>query len=358
MARCLTASEAAVDLAAEHLAHHGLVAFPTETVYGLGADALSAEAVAKIFQVKGRPTDHPLIVHVATVAAAQALASHWPIAAQCLASAFWPGPLTLIVQKAEPVPLAVTGGQVSVGLRVPSHPVAQALLKAFSVEGSGALAAPSANSFGKVSATRAADVMDQLSHRLAADDLVLDGGPCTDGIESTVVDCTVDPPRILRPGVLGRTAIAAALSDQGIGLAAPLDLSAEANAVQGPAAARDRPDTPSAPMPRVSGSLASHYAPRTPLWVLPGEALRQKLDQYLRENPGAQVAAWMFSDWADAPEGVHYEKAPEDASVYGRALYARLNDWDSAGFGLLCLERPPQTPEWEAVQDRLRRAAF
>lgn len=345
-------------LAAEHLARHGLVAFPTETVYGLGADALSAVAVAKIFQAKGRPTDHPLIVHVATAAAAQALAGHWPIAAQCLASAFWPGPLTLILRKAESVPLAVTGGQASVGLRVPSHPVAQALLKAFSVLGSGALAAPSANRFGKVSATRAADVMAQLSQHLAADDLVLDGGPCTDGIESTVVDCTADPPRILRPGVLGRTAIAAVLSAQGIGLAAPFDLSAAADAVQGGPVERDVPDTPSARVPRVSGSLASHYAPRTPLWVLPAQALRQQLDQYLRQNPGARVLVWMFSDWADAPKGVHIEQAPHDATAYGRALYARLNDWDTQGFALLGFERPPQTPDWEAVQDRLRRAAF
>jgi L-threonylcarbamoyladenylate synthase len=327
-------------MAARHLARAGLVAFPTETVYGLGADALSDVAVAKVFQAKGRPVDHPLIVHVATTAAARALSRDWPAAAQCLADAFWPGPLTLIVPRADVIPLAVTGGQEAVGLRVPSHPVAQSLLTGFAAQGSGAVAAPSANRFGQVSATRAADVMAQLAARLAADDLVLDGGPCTEGLESTVVDCTAEVPRILRPGVIGRTAVAAVLSAQGIGLAGAA------------------PDLPSPPVPRVSGSLASHYAPRTPLCVLPAETLRLRLVEYLRDQPGASVAVWLLSPWPDAPGGVHIEQAPKDATAYGRALYARLNDWDTQGFALLGFERPPQTPDWEAVHDRLRRAAF
>lgn len=318
----------------------GLVVFPTETVYGLGADALSEGAVSRIFQAKGRPTDHPLIVHLADGAAAEGLADHWPRAADCLARAFWPGPLTLIVRKSSRVPLAVTGGQDSVGLRVPAHPVAQSLLKAFAAQGSGAVAAPSANRFGQVSATRAEDVVAQLSPFMAETDLILDGGPCTEGLESTVVDCTAQTPRILRPGVLGREAIATALAACGLGLAAPL------------------PKTPDTAVPRVSGSLDSHYAPRTPLWVLPATALRDRVCGYVAQHPQARVAAWLFFGWPDAPSGVHVAVAPADPTGYGRLLYAQLNDWDRAGFDLLCLEAPPPLAAWEAVHDRLRRAAF
>ena len=314
--------------------------FPTETVYGLGADALSETAVARIFHAKGRPTDHPLIVHLAEAAMARALADRWPQAADCLAQAFWPGPLTLIVHKSPRVPLAVTGGQDSVGLRVPRHPVAQALLKAFAAQGSGAVAAPSANRFGQVSATRAQDVLAQLSPFMADTDLILDGGPCTEGLESTVVDCTAQTPRILRPGILGREAIAAALTACGLRLEAPLQ------------------KTPDPALPRVSGSLDSHYAPRTPLWVLPAAALRVQLHHYLAQHPQARVAAWMLSDWSDAPAGVTIAGAPTDPVGYGRLLYAQLNDWDRAGFDLLCLEAPPPLAAWEAVHDRLRRAAF
>lgn len=314
--------------------------FPTETVYGLGADALSETAVAKIFQAKGRPTDHPLIVHVAEAAAARALADHWPQAADCLARAFWPGPLTLIVRKSSRVPLAVTGGQDSVGLRVPQHPVAQALLKAFAAVGSGAVAAPSANRFGQVSATRAQDVLAQLAPHMADNDLILDGGPCTEGLESTVVDCTAETPRILRPGILGRDAITSALTASGLSLEAP---------------SQKMPDLT---VPRVSGSLDSHYAPRTPLWVLPAAALRDQVGGFLAQHPQARVAAWMLSNWPDTPARVTIVGAPADPVGYGRLLYAQLNDWDRAGFDLLCLEAPPFTAAWEAVHDRLRRAAF
>lgn len=340
VAQPLIASDAAVIQAARVLSQGGLVVFPTETVYGLGADALSKTAVAKIFQAKGRPTDHPLIVHVAEAAAAQALADHWPQAADCLARAFWPGPLTLIVRKSSRVPLAVTGGQDSVGLRVPHHPVAQGLLRAFAAVGSGAVAAPSANRFGQVSATRAQDVVAQLSPFMADNDVILDGGPCTEGLESTVVDCTAETPRILRPGILGREAIAAALMACGFRLEAPLE--------------KTSPPT----LPRVSGSLDSHYAPRTPLWVLPADALRDQVCDYLAQRPQARVAAWMLSDWSNAPARVTIVGAPADPVGYGRLLYAQLNDWDRVGFDLLCLELPPCSAAWEAVHDRLRRAAF
>jgi len=340
VAQSLIASDAAVDQAAWHLSQGGLVVFPTETVYGLGADALSETAVAKIFRAKGRPTDHPLIVHLADASAARDLADHWPQAADCLARAFWPGPLTLILPKSSRVPLAVTGGQDSVGLRVPRHPVAQALLKAFAAVGSGAVAAPSANRFGQVSATRAQDVVAQLAPYMADNDLILDGGPCTEGLESTVVDCTAETPRILRPGILGREAIAAALTASGLSLEAPLQ------------------KMPNLTVPRVSGSLDSHYAPRTPLWVLSAAALRDQVGSYLAQHPQARVAAWMLSGWPDAPAGVTIAGAPADPVGYGRLLYAQLNDWDRAGFDLLCLEVPPFSAAWEAVHDRLRRAAF
>ncbi|MFZ9102984.1 MAG: L-threonylcarbamoyladenylate synthase, partial [Burkholderiaceae bacterium] len=204
--------QALIDQAAKGLAAGHLVAFPTETVYGLGADALSSSAVARIFSAKGRPADHPLIVHVADLNAAKALASGWPESAQRLAQAFWPGPLTLIVQKAECVPMAVTGGQQTVGLRVPSHPMALDLLRAFGQVGSGAVAAPSANRFGGVSPTRAQDVSRSLAGRLGPNDQILDGGACQVGLESSIVDCTVDPPRLLRPGGLPRAAIEAVLA--------------------------------------------------------------------------------------------------------------------------------------------------
>jgi L-threonylcarbamoyladenylate synthase len=361
--QCLPNSEAALVRAAHVLSAGGLVAFPTETVYGLGADALSEAAVSRIFQAKGRPIDHPLIVHVANADAAKALADKWPAAAECLAHAFWPGPLTLVVPRSVRVPKAVTGGQDTVGLRVPSHPVAQALLRAFATGGSGAVAAPSANRFGQVSATRAHDVMEQLSAHMMDSDLVLDGGPCQDGLESTVVDCTGTTARILRPGVLGREAISAALAGAGLALSPSLaPLATLPKKVQGVSCLDDGDlsiaSISETPVPRVSGSLASHYAPRTPLWVLPGVALRDRLQDYLSQHPGAQVAVWGFSDWPDPPYGVRVVPAPADPAGYGRLLYARLNDWDRVGLDLLCLELPPATPDWEAVHDRLRRAAF
>ncbi|HEY3563816.1 MAG TPA: L-threonylcarbamoyladenylate synthase, partial [Casimicrobiaceae bacterium] len=225
------AEAASIARAAALLREGRLVAFPTETVYGLGADASNARAVRRIFAVKGRPEDHPVIVHVADLAHALRWAASLPDAARALAEAFWPGPLTLIVPRAAHVDDIVTGGQASVGLRAPSHPVAQALLRAFG----GGIAAPSANRFGHVSATTAQHVVDDLGDGV---DLVLDAGASPVGIESTIVACTTATPMLLRPGAIGQDAIARVLG-------------------RAPAARETS-------APRASGSLPSHYAPRTP----------------------------------------------------------------------------------------------
>ena len=339
--------QALIDQAAKTLAAGDVVVFPTETVYGLGADALAANAVARIFSAKGRPADHPLIVHVATLAAAKALARQWPESADRLAQAFWPGPLTLIVPKAEHVPMAVTGGQQTVGLRVPSHPMALDLLRSFGQVGSGAVAAPSANRFGGVSPTRAQDVRRSLAGRLGPNDQILDGGACQVGLESSIVDCTVNPPRLLRPGGLPRAALEAVVP-----LASSMP-SADASSTMVDQA------------PRVSGSMDSHYAPTTRLLMLSRQALLSRCQARLalqQTLPTGQVSpatlCFCFNQTGvPASPRLIIQQAPTNAADYGRSLYARLNDWDQQGFDELWLETPPLTPEWEAVWDRLRRAS-
>ena len=336
-------SATALDRAVELLKAGGLVAFPTETVYGLGADASNPNAVARVFEVKGRPRGHPLIVHAASLAQATPLGSAWSEAAHALAAAFWPGPLTLILPASPRALPEVTGGQDSVGLRVPNHPVALALLARFAAAGgSGWLAAPSANVFGAVSPTRAQDVVRGLEARMGAQDAVLDGGDSAVGLESTIVDCTVSPPRLLRPGGIPREAIEAVvrLADSKTGIQAAA--------------------------PRVSGSLASHYAPRTPLRLLSRGEMQARMNDM--QGASRRIAVWWQSeDAADAgaplfapiPADVSVEvlRAPAQPQAYGQQLYARLNDWDQAGFDEIWLERPPEAREWEAVMDRLQRAS-
>jgi L-threonylcarbamoyladenylate synthase len=346
----MKASAENIAQAADALAQGHLVALPTETVYGLGADGLNPGAVSRIFQAKGRPEDHPLILHVADLAHAKALAAEFPPAAQLLAQAFWPGPLTLILRRAKGVPDAVTGGQDTVGVRIPNHPVALALLKAFSKVGSGVIAAPSANRFGGVSPTRARDVAASLGDRLQSHDMILDGGDCQVGVESTIVDVSAVERvgvRILRPGGIGRQEILKV-----IGAAV--------------SAGSSSPSAAATPTPRVSGSLASHYAPLTPLRLLARQDLIKAVKSAQQANPDVRLACVVFSALRDKTQSTVMANAlamvteirvAMDPVVYARDLYAHLNDLDAQGFDAILIECPPQTAEWEAVNDRLMRAA-
>ena len=307
--------------AARRLAAGELVAFPTETVYGLGADARNPAAIAKIFAAKGRPADHPVIVHVASIAALAVWGVKVPAAARGLAERFWPGPLTLIVKKADHVSAAVTGGQDTVGLRCPSHPVARQLLEEFARVGSGAIAAPSANKFGHVSPTTAEHVRDEFGPDL----FVLDGGPCDVGLESTIVDLSRGEPVLLRPGAISREDIRSVLGKY------PHDRDAHA--------------------PRASGTLAAHYAPRTALVILGASAL----DQEVRDLTNVAVLARR-----EAPRhalATMWIAASADPARYGHDLYANLRRLDASGAKRIVVEAPPDTPAWEAVNDRLNRAA-
>ncbi|KFN49348.1 L-threonylcarbamoyladenylate synthase [Arenimonas composti] len=291
------------------------IGLPTETVYGLAADAAQPDAVRRIFALKGRPADHPLIVHIAGADQIDAWACHVPDAARALAAAFWPGPLTLILARAATVADVVTGGQDSVGLRAPAHPLAQRLLRAFG----GGVAAPSANRFGRISPTRAAHVRSEFGDAVP---VVLDGGDCAVGIESTIVDLSGDTPRILRPGVISRAQVEAVIGPVAVGAAAS--------------------------SPRASGTLAAHYAPRTPLRLLP----RAELVAALPATADALVLA------LDAlPVGSEGLSLPADPAAYAHGLYAALRELDARGAAMLLVERPPAGEAWRAVHDRLGRAA-
>lgn len=326
-------TDAQIEEAAALLDAGELVAFPTETVYGLGGDAANPQAVARIYAAKGRPANHPVIVHLAPHGDPQHWVERLPPEAQKLIDAFWPGPLTLILKRAAHIPAAVSGGQDSVGLRCPSHPVAQALLEAFSARrgGHGGVAAPSANRFGHVSPTTAQHVRDEFGDAVH----VLDGGPSEVGIESTILDLSRGFPALLRPGRVTPHEIAGVL-----GVAPRL------------------PDGGDATAPRASGTLKAHYAPRTPLALLPFEALEPMLAA--ARDAGARVAlvarASRAGAWADAGD-VHFVAAPEDPHVYARELYGLLRALDRAGLARIFIEKLPDTPEWIAVNDRLGRAA-
>ncbi|MGF6527576.1 L-threonylcarbamoyladenylate synthase [Variovorax sp. PvP013] len=326
------AAEAALAEAAQRLRAGALVAFPTETVYGLGADAASDEAVAGIFRAKGRPSDHPLIVHIAVgphgEQALSRFAQPLPAFARRLAQAFWPGPLTLIVTRQSGVATAAAGGQDTVGLRCPAHPVAQALLAACAAQGVAGLAGPSANRFGRVSPTTAQHVRVEFGDDL----LVIDGGPCEVGIESTIVDCSRGVPVLLRPGAITRDQIEAACGE-------PL---------------RDRHDL-AAPDPRASGTLAAHYAPDAKLRLMDARTLQAALD--VLGAQAAHLAVWTRTEVRTASSGVLRRRMPDDAGDAARELFAVLRDFDARGVRLIWVETPPDTPEWEGVSDRLQRAA-
>ena len=314
----------AVSKAAANLMAGNLVAFPTETVYGLGADACNAEAVARIYSVKGRPADHPLIVHVASMEGLGDWADDVPGYAISLARDFWPGPMTLIVNRSELAGDFVTGGQDTVGVRVPDHPVALGLLEAFARAGGKGVAAPSANRFGNVSPTTAQAVADELSDYLGKADQILDGGQCQVGVESTIIDCTGNEPRILRPG-----AVTAEMIEESTGLVVGDSASVDGSAVE-------RGEI------RVSGSLDSHYAPLA----------KVVLDQ----SPLAGQGFIAMVD-VESPEGVVRLAAPESNDDFARILYSALRAADVQGLTIVVVEQPSGDGIAVAIRDRLKRAA-
>jgi L-threonylcarbamoyladenylate synthase len=305
-----------IQRAAEILKRGGLVGFPTETVYGLGADASSRAAVARLYAAKRRPADHPVIVHFADAESAFAWARDVPDGARKLAAKFWPGPLTMILKRSSLAGDFVTGGQDTIGLRVPAHPVAQALLRGFG----GGIAAPSANRFGAVSPTTAAHVRADLG---ADVDLVLDGGPSEVGIESTIVDLSGGAPVLLRPGRITRP---------------------ELEQVLGAPVSERRADSP-----RHSGGLERHYAPKTPARLVPPHELDREIAR-LKDK----VAVLAFSRPDERVD--FWLRLPREPLGYAQRLYAALRELDGAGCEAILIEAPPETPEWAGVRDRLVRA--
>ena len=303
-----------------------LVGFPTETVYGLGADASSGQAVAGIFAAKGRPADHPLIVHVAHIAQVADYASSVPSFADRLMQAFWPGPLTVILPRREGIAFASAGGQNSIGLRCPAHPVALAFLKACNI----GVAGPSANRFGRVSPTTAQHVQQEFGDEL----LVLDGGPCALGIESSIVDCTRGRPVLLRPGVLTRAQLEAACGEPVL----------------------DKDDFQAAgDTPRASGTLQAHYAPQAKVRLMDAGALQIALD--LLGADAANIAVYARAVLRVKSARVLYRRMPDDALATAQQLFAVLREFDAQGARLIWIETPPAGSEWEGVRDRLGRAA-
>jgi L-threonylcarbamoyladenylate synthase len=340
----VVADAAAIATAAAILEQGGLVAFPTETVYGLGADAENPAAVARIYEAKGRPNDHPVIVHVAPGADLAYWTTDIPAEARQLVQAFWPGPLTLILKRAAHIPDAVSGGQDTVGIRCPSHPVAIALLSAFK-GGKGGVAAPSANKFGNVSPTTAQHVRDEFgldeedgaigggdSCSAAALQTVLEGGPSQVGIESTIVDLSrlaTHGPVLLRPGHISAQQIADVIGQL--------------------------PAAPDQAAPRASGTLESHYAPRTPVTMLEHAELTGTLARL--HARGVKVA--VIGHAVPALPGVSAQHMlPADPAGYAYGIYAALRDMDQTGSDLILVETPPQQAEWLGVNDRLRRSVF
>jgi L-threonylcarbamoyladenylate synthase len=306
-----------VDAAANLLAG-GLVAFPTETVYGLGADACNEDAVVRIYSVKGRPADHPLIVHVASMDGLGDWADDVPGYAISLARDFWPGPMTLVVKRSDLAADFVTGGQATVGVRVPNHPVALGLLEAFARAGGKGVAAPSANRFGNVSPTTAQAVSDELADYLADGDQILDGGPCDVGVESTIIDCTGDIPKILRPGAITAQMIAESTGLEVVGVV-------EESAI------------------RVSGSLEAHYAPAAKV--------------LLCETPTAGQGFIAHAN-IQTPEGVIRLASPGSDEEFARILYSALRAADEQGLAEVVVIQPIGIGIAVAIRDRLKRAAF
>lgn len=339
----------AIDAAARALRAGQLVGLPTETVYGLAADADNATAVAQIFEAKGRPADHPLIVHLAAFDGGMSGVAHYagrvPAFAQQLMAAFWPGPLTLILARRDGVAAAAAGGQDTVGLRCPAHPVAQAVLSALRQPAEGELvvwgvAAPSANRFGRVSPTTAQHVQSEFEANPAL--LILDGGPCDVGIESTIIDCSRGAPVLLRPGIISSEQIEAACGR-------PL-ISAQAFEDQGQAA------------PRASGTLESHYAPNAKVRLMDAKALQQALDMLGTEvdktpQGTKSIAVYSRAALKTSARQIELRRMPGDAAVAAHELFSVLREMDALRVKLIWVETPPDGAAWDGVRDRLQRAA-
>jgi L-threonylcarbamoyladenylate synthase len=326
--------------AAARIAAGELVAFPTETVYGLGADACNPQAVARIYTAKGRPAWNPLIAHVHDVDAARAITAEWPHAAQRLAEACWPGPLTIVLRKRASVPDITTAGRDAVAVRIPSHPVALALLRAAARP----IAAPSANRFTQVSPTTAAHVIESLGARVP---LILDGGPCAVGIESTVIDLTATVPTILRPGMIAKNTLEAILGQP-------------VHVLDASIASHESPVT----APLAPGQADRHYAPRAEVWLFAADELSdivsavqtQRADNGPRHNRGVVVAVVRQASIPATTADIVI-RLPDEPALYARALYAALHEADGANASLVLIERPPGGDEWAGVRDRLARAA-
>ena len=318
----------AIAEAARVLQRGDLLGLPTETVYGLAADAGNDDAVRKIYAAKGRPSDHPLIVHVANVAGVDHFAHSVPDFARQLMAAFWPGPLTLILPRREAVAGVAAGGQDSVGVRCPAHPVAHAVLLQAQALGVSGVAAPSANLFGRVSPTTAAHVTNEFGPDLC----VIDGGACAVGIESTIVDCTRGAPVLLRPGMLTPEQLGAVCG-------MPV-LTADAM----------RSDTP-----RASGTLASHYAPRAVVKLMSPEALHAALNALTHD--AARIAVWSRTPMPVAAPQCHWRMMPAQAAACAQVLFAQLREFDALKVDQIWVEMPPLEPAWDGVRDRLMRAA-
>ena len=343
-------SSAVINEAVQSLRDGGLVAFPTETVYGLGADAKNPEAIKKVFAAKGRPSNHPLIVHVAAPDKFDQAQVDWVSVlapwvrdisedALKLIHAFWPGPLTLVFKKDKSVPLEATGGQDTVAIRAPAHPLTQELLRKFK----GGIVGPSANRFGKVSPTSAADVRSEFEGML--DLMILDGGDCEVGIESTIIDLSSgDRAVLLRPGLITPSEI---LAKTGIKVYLP------GESIQ----AKEGDD-----LPRVSGSLRAHYAPTTPLRMYSSGRVLDALSEFPDIKSRVAVAVW-DSDSSLGEDGhpsVHFEEVvvPSDSTAFASRLYRSLRDLDQQGWDLILFPEPPVGEEWDGVRDRLQRACF
>ena len=318
-----------VEQAAFQIRAGELVAFPTETVYGLGADASNDGAVAKIYAAKGRPADHPLIVHIASSKQVSEYANNVPQFAERLIKAFWPGPLTVILPRKPGVATAAAGGQNSIGLRCPAHPLALEFLKACDT----GVAGPSANKFGRVSPTTAQHVVQEFAHEAGAALMVLDGGPCSVGIESSIVDCTRSAPVLLRPGVLTREQLSAACGQPVLNADDLIDDQA----------------------PRAPGTLESHYAPNATVRLMDASAIQTALD--LLGADAAHIAVYTRSVVHIKSAEVLYRRMPDDALATAEQLFAVLRDFDAQGVKLIWIEPVPEATAWDGVRDRLARAA-